>query len=496
MSRIVCVSNRVSLPDPKTGEIKAGGLAVGVRAALESHGGCVWFGWDGTIKKKSDPIGSLPGRTQSNGITFLTIPLSESDYDDYYKKMSNGTLWPFMHGLGDHIEENDRAFQTYKEVNALFARRLRPYLKPDDIIWVHDYHLIPLGRALRDLGVKNLVLFFNHIPMPSCGFVYSSAVPHSLRQQYRELVQDLFYYDQVGFQSYRDFTNFTRYLNQHPEMPPRFSTTTLANGSRYARFGVFPISIETLQLERKARMAERSPIVETIRESVGPCRFAIGAERLDYTKGLHHRIEGLSSLFSLFPEYREHVKYLQIAPLSRDDVAEYKATIALTREAVKEIREQYGSENWQPVYYSEKNIPRDDLFGCFRAADIGLVTPLIDGQNLVAKEYLAAQDPENPGVLVLSKYAGAAEELGELGVILVDPYDPDHIAAKTRRALEMPREERKELHAATLSYLRKHDIHYWAEKFLAISVPGEAAYSMPLTGMGHKKTKSPRNYYQ
>lgn len=483
MSRIVCVSNRVSLPDPQTGKIKAGGLAVGVKAALESHGGCVWFGWDGSVTPDNDSS-TLPRRTFSDGITFITMPLTRTQYDGYYKKMANEILWPFMHALADHIEEHGHAHEVYQQVNKLFARRLRPYLRPDDIIWVHDYHLIPLGRALRQLGVTNTILFFNHIPIPGCGFVHGPGIPRALRHQYRELVNDFFYYDQVGFQSFRDLANFTRYLNCHPRMPARFTTITLSNNYRQTRFGVFPISVETLNLERQAKTSRYCSVVRSIQDSIAPCRLVIGAERLDYTKGLSHRIAGISYLLSHFPEYREKIKYLQIAPLSRDDVGEYQNTIQKTRDAVRDVQSRFGNDKWKPIYYSEKNVPRDQLFGCFRLADIGLVTPLIDGQNLVAKEFIAAQDPENPGVLILSKYAGAAEELGELGTILVDPYDPEHIAAKLRRAMEMDLEDRKELHSVALQYLRVHDIHNWAEMFLANATALDKIYplSLPRTG--------------
>ncbi len=494
MSRIVCVSNRVSLPDPETGEIKAGGLAVGIKAALENHGGCIWFGWDGAISSCAGA--SLPRRINKNGVTFITISLTEAEYEGYYKKMSNGTLWPFMHGLGDHIEENEPSYETYKKVNEMFARRLKPYLRPDDIVWVHDYHLIPLGRCLRELGMKNRILFFNHIPVPGCSFVHSPSVPHSLRKQYRDLVNDLFYYDLTGFQSFRDFENFTGYLNYHTRTPARFSTVILANGQRQARFGVFPISIETFQLERKAKMAVSGTVVRDIRNGLGSCRMIVGAERLDYTKGIHNRIEGIAHLFELFPQYREQLKYLQVAPLSRDDVKEYKTAISRTRNAVKDIQEQFENERWQPILYTEENIRREDLAGCFRISDIGLVTPLIDGQNLVAKEYLASQDPAHPGVLVLSKYAGAAEELGELGTILVDPYDPEHIAVKVRRALEMPLEERASLHQAALMYLRRHDIYHWADKFLSVLMPSEnaLAFSLPAPRMGRGTARVTWNY--
>ncbi len=466
MSRIICVSNRVSLPDPKTGEIKAGGLAVGVKAALESQGGGIWFGWNGEIEAGKPRSLAPPRKLQQRGITFLTISLGQAEYDDYYKAMSNSTLWPFMHELDDHIEENTEAYLTYHAVNERFARELVAFIRPDDVIWVHDYHLMPLGACLRRLGVGNRILYFHHIPIPARSFVFSAEVPASLKKQYRELTQSLFAYDQVGFQSLIDLGNLISYKRLQTELPQRFETLTLGNGSRNTYFGAFPISIETEELERKTLAAENCPTVRNIRKQLGGCRLIIGAERLDYTKGLTYRIKGISKLLSLYPEYREHIRYWQIAPLTREDLKEYRETIANTRSIVEKIDNRFGNAHWHPVEYSEKSVPRDDLIGCFRLADVGLVTPLIDGQNLVAKEYIAAQDPDNPGVLVLSKNAGAAEELGELGTILVDPYAPEDIARKLNRALKMPLKERQELHQAALQYLRTNDIRHWAKMFL------------------------------
>lgn len=410
----------------------------------------------------------------------MTTSLSRQEYNDYYKEMSNSTLWPLMHELGEHIEENAQAYITYRDVNKRFAQSLTSIIQKDDIIWVHDYHLIPLGEELRRLGVKNRILFFQHIPVPAVDFVYDSVIPSYLKRQYRELMNSLFSYDLVGFQSLLDLRNFMNYFHFQAPLPERYSTIVFGSGSRRTHFGAFPISIETAKIERQAEKSENCPVAVNVKAHLNGRRLIIGAERLDYTKGLPHRIKGISSLLTLYPEHREKIQFLQIAPLSRNDVEEYRDTAIRTRATVKRIEKRFGHEGWHPVEYTEKSVPRDQLIGCFRLADVGLVTPLIDGQNLVAKEFLAAQNPENPGVLVLSKNAGAAEELGELGTILVDPYNPEDIARKTNRALQMPREKRIDLHQAALTHLRQYDIGHWVNCLLdELPFQAEAAYPLP-----------------
>jgi trehalose 6-phosphate synthase len=467
MSRLFCVSNRVSLPDPVTGQIKAGGLAVGVCAALEEQGGGVWFGWNGSIVGSDMERGPRPVQsTERRGIEFLTMPFTEQEYSGFYKGMSNEGLWPLMHELGEHIAEDGQSYQGYRDVNKLFARMMVPHLQPDDVIWVHDYHLMPLATELRAMGVKNPILYFHHIPIPRMGFVNSDAVPDALRGQYEELTQSLFAYDMVGFQSYRDYNNFMNYVGNVGALPPRFTPVNVQYGPYQSQFGVFPISIETAQLQRLAREAALDPAVKAWRERLGDGKVIIGAERLDYTKGLPGRMEAINSLLERFPEHTGAMKYVQINPLSRDDIRQYKQEIADTRSAVDRLQVRFGSPHWTPVEYVEQNIPREQLIGYFRQADVGLVTPLMDGQNLVAKEFLAAQDPDDPGMLVLSRYAGAAEQLGNAGAIIVDPRNPAEIAGAINFALTLSRKERVAAHQRAITCLNDYDIAHWARQFL------------------------------
>ncbi len=472
MSRIVCISNRVSLPDPETGQINAGGLAVGVKAALESNGGGIWFGWDGSVRKLNGKSRQITQMTCGD-ITFLTMPLREREYEDYYKGMANEHLWPMMHGLGQHIKARPNVYSVYRDVNRTFARRIRPFLQPDDLIWVHDYHLIPLGREFRALGIRNPIGYFHHIPIPSEEFIRGPQVPLFLKKQYSQLVRDLFDYDLVGFQTFRDLENFAVSLGQRPSVSERFRGERIRHEGKSACFGVFPISVETYDLALAARQnAERAPLLKTEGKTL------IGAERLDYTKGLPHRLIGFHEFLEQHPEHRDGVQYTQITPLSRADIERYQTAIRDTRQVAAEIRDDFESEENRPLVYSEKGIPREELLGRLRSADVGLVTPLIDGQNLVAKEFLAVQDPRDPGMLVLSKYAGAAEELERLGVLCVDPTNPADIAEKINQALTMPLPARIETYRKTITHLYRYDIEHWTESFLneLIKAPGKTAW--------------------
>ena len=361
MSRIVCISNRVSLPDPVTGEIKAGGLAVGVKAALESNGGGLWFGWDGSIHPDDHGTARSVKRTIQGNLTFLTMSLTQREYDEYYKGMANQNLWPLMHELGDNLDPAPNVYKTYKDVNRLFAKTLLPHLRPDDVIWVHDYHLIPLGKELRALRVHNKIAFYNHIPMPSKTFLESAAVPSFLKQQYNELQSDLFYYDQVGFQSCRDYKNFMGAAGLPYHEPDRFDSHTIAGSP--TKFGVFPISIETGEIRGQLNNEKPKPL-----KRKNYYKTLLGAERLDYTKGLWHRMEGYYCFLKNHPELMEKVRYQQITPLSRSDIKQYKKTIDRTRRAVNKIRNKFSRRDWQPIDYSEDGIPREALLQRMRDA--------------------------------------------------------------------------------------------------------------------------------
>ena len=450
MSRLVVVSNRVALPN----ENRAGGLAVALQGALREHGG-LWFGWSG---KRVREANGLLHEQEAHGVTYATVDLTHAEHADYYSGFANRTLWPLLHFRLDLVDYSRETYAGYRAVNAMFAERLASLLRPEDVVWVHDYHLIPLAQMLRERGVANRIGFFLHVPVPSSDLL--AALP-----SHRELFDAFAAYDLVGFQTERDLGRFQSYV-------PMFGggrvvdrgTIETADGRRF-RVGAFPISIDTATIERQAADAVGRAPVQRLRDSLTGRRLAIGVDRLDYSKGLPERFRAFERHLDRHPELRGETTFLQIAPESRGEVAEYRALRAELEGLAGHINGRHAAPEWTPVRYVNRNFPHEVLAGFYRAADLALVTPLRDGMNLVAKEFVAAQDGDDPGVLVLSRFAGAAIELPE--AVLVNPYDVDGVADAIAQALSMPKSERRERWHAMIQRLRRADITAWRRRFLA-----------------------------
>jgi trehalose 6-phosphate synthase len=437
------------VPSPER-SVHAGGLEVALKATLKRHD-CVWFGWSGDVK----PKGETQTRTvTAKGTTYIVTDLSEEDYEEYYNGFANRVLWPILHYRLDLAEFTRRELSGYLRVNELFAAELDKVLQPDDIVWVHDYHLMPLAKALRDRGRRNRIGFFLHIPMPPPDIL--TAMPHHDR-----LIGALTQYDLVGFQTDADAQNFARYLAAEQGMPAHLPRFDIAG--RTMRVGAFPVGIETKEFGRRARRAVRSSFVRKVLESV-PGVVIMGVDRLDYTKGIALRLEAFERFLVTNPKWRGQVTFLQIAPKSRSAIQEYADLEREIDTAAGRINGTYGDVSWTPVRYVNRAYTRTALSGLYRASRVGLVTPLRDGMNLVAKEYVAAQDPNDPGVLILSRFIGAAAECA--AALIVNPYDPEAVGAAIARALDMPLEERIQRHQKILRALLENDIKYWGDRFL------------------------------
>ena len=450
MARVFIISNRVAVPT-QTRSVHAGGLEVALKATLKRHD-CVWMGWSGEVKPKGE---TETHTIVARGVTYIVTDLSEEDYDEYYNGFANRVLWPILHYRLDLAEFTRRELSGYLRVNEHFADELDKVLEPDDIIWVHDYHLMPLAKALRDRGRKNRIGFFLHIPMPPPDIL--TAMP-----QHDKLIGALLHYDLVGFQTDADTQNFARYLASECGMPshiPRISVD-----GRTMRVGAFPVGIETKEFNRRARGAARSSFVRKVCESV-PGSLIMGVDRLDYTKGITLRLDAFERFLVANPKWRGQVTYLQITPKSRSDIQEYAEMEREIDTSAGRINGNYGDVSWTPIRYVNRPYTRTALAGLYRSARVGLVTPLRDGMNLVAKEYVAAQDPADPGVLILSRFIGAAAEFG--AALIVNPYDPEAVAAAIARALDMPRDERIARHQKLFAALLENDIKYWGDRFLA-----------------------------
>lgn len=451
MSRLVVVSNRVA-PAKQPREGSQGGLAVAVLAALRETGG-IWFGWNGKIKRNPE---SKPETVDAGRVTYRTISLSQQDYEQYYLGYSNRALWPLLHYRLDLSESTRQDFEGYLRVNRIFVTRLLPMLRADDLIWVHDFHLIPMAQYLRNAGSDHRIGFFLHVPWPAVQVLL--ALPH-----HREIVRALCSYDVVGFQTENDKQAFCNYIREEVKGEVGENGVVRAFG-RTLVARAFPISIDTQNVTSLAQGAVKARPTQLLRQSINDRNLVIGVDRLDYSKGLLHRFEAVEHLLESYPEHRRHFVMLQIAPPTRSDVPEYQELQHELEARAGHINGRFAEADWAPVRYLNKGINRRTLCGYFRISRVGLVTPLRDGMNLVAKEYVAAQDPKDPGVLVLSRFAGAAQEMS--GALVVNPYDPEGVGEVLQEALAMPLEARKKRWRTDYEHLLTYDISAWREDFL------------------------------
>jgi trehalose 6-phosphate synthase len=457
LARLVIVSNRVAVPG-RDGGSRAGGLAVAIHPVLRRHPG-IWFGWSGQI------AGSVrvTAKTIEHGQqSYVVIDLTEEDYQEYYNGYANRVLWPILHYRLDLAEFSRRDLGGYMRVNRLFATELHKLLRSDDVVWVHDYHLLPLAKALRELGHRNKIGFFHHIPFPPPEIL--TALPN-----HEQLVPAMCHYDLAGFQTDIDATNFARYLRDECRIPSR-DQYTFQTAGRTLRIGIFPVGVETAELSRLARRAVHSPFVRDVVGSLASRVMIIGVDRLDYSKGIALRMEAFDRFLATNPDWRGKVTFLQITPKSRSEIQEYADIERQIDETAGRVNGTYGEAAWTPIRYVNRAHSRSALVGLYRTARAALVTPLRDGMNLVAKEYVAAQDPEDPGVLILSRFAGAAVECA--AALLVNPYDPDSVGTAIAQALAMPLDERRARHDAMFQVLLTNNAKSWGERFLtALALP-------------------------
>jgi trehalose 6-phosphate synthase len=450
LARIVVVSNRVAVPSAEG--TRAGGLEVAIRSYLKRHRG-LWFGWSGRIAAKGDVA---IREVESGGVTYITTDLTRADYQEYYNGFANRMLWPILHYRLDLAEYSSLDLTGYLRVNDHFADQLHKVLQPDDVIWVHDYHLLPLAKALRERGRENRIGFFLHVPFPPLELV--TALP-----KHERIILSLCHYDLIGFQTDNDADNLARYLKDECRMPNRGPRTFIA-GQRTVQIGTFPVGVETAEFERLARRSVRSPFVREVNTSLAGRAMIIGVDRLDYSKGIGLRLKAFERLLTDHPPRRGAVTYLQITPRSRSEIKEYSEMERHISETVGHINGRYGEPSWTPIRYVNKPYSRPALAGLFRSSRAALVTPLRDGMNLVAKEYVAAQDPEDPGVLILSRFAGAAVECAT--ALLVNPYDAEAVGNAIDQALSMPLVERQGRHSEMIKVLTENDIKFWGERFM------------------------------
>jgi trehalose 6-phosphate synthase len=445
MTRVVIVSNRVVATK---NAVQAGGVAVAIADTLAERDG-LWFGWSGAIEDDATSTSVATLVNEPGGPPCAVLPLTNEEYLGYYLGYANSVLWPVFHNRVDLARFEAGFYPVYQAVNRRFAAALAPLLRPDDIVWVHDYHFVPLARALRELGVRNRIGFYLHIPFPpSQAFL---TVP-----EHRQLANALAAYDCIGLQTATDVRHLIDYL-EHGARGHLLPDGRMRVDGEVCSIASIPVGIDP-HFFREPEDDEATDEPEPL-QNASLARL-IGVDRLDYTKGLPHKFRGFGRFLEQFPEYRKKVILTQIAAPSRESVEAY-ADIRQELESLSgSINGAFAEIDWVPIHYINRSIARTRLTKVYRESKVGLITPLRDGMNLVAKEYVAAQTLEDPGVLVLSRFAGAAEELGE--AVTINPYNIDEIAGAIRIALEMPLDERRHRQARLLAKIRAHDAHHWS----------------------------------
>jgi trehalose 6-phosphate synthase len=448
---LVVVSNRVARG--KAHEPMTGGLAAALLPVVEKSG-AIWVGSSGRVSDRAhkEPFAEIEA-LGAGALALLDLPAAH--YGGYYEGFANSALWPALHSRSDLIRVAHGDYLSYREVNAFMARALLRFQKPDTAFWVQDYHFLALGAELRDLGVTAPIGFFLHTPWPVRSII--EGVPH-----HRELIEAMLAYDLIGFQTKDDSENFQSYVRENLGLTIRGDVVTWRKGG--TRLAVFPIGIDAEKFARYAAKSMTHPDVSRLRRSLHGEKLAIGVDRLDYSKGLINRIHAFDRMWTAQPSLARTVSLLQIATPSRGAIEAYGNLQDEVARLVSDVNGRHGEVDWTPIRYLNKGFSQAVLAGLYRTAQVGVVTPLHDGMNLVAKEYVAAQNPVDPGVLVLSKFAGAANELDT--ALLVNPHDIDGMAKTIALALSMPLTERRMRYEAMMDKLQTHTIQQWSSDFI------------------------------
>jgi alpha,alpha-trehalose-phosphate synthase [UDP-forming] len=465
MTRIVVVSNR--LPDlgdtDRMGapEIPAGGLASAVFAALQGTTGNLWLGWSGRARDAE------PTTAEVQGVTLHGIPLAPREVELFYNGFSNSVLWPLFHCFPSRVAVQPEEERVYRTVQRRFAEALIRKLEPGAHVWVNDYHLLLLARELRKTGWEGPTGFFLHIPFP----------PHdlfSVLPDPRGFLDALMDFDLVGFHVRASLENYVHSCQR--ELGARWNGEFLEHGERRQKVGVYPVGIDPEAYRPPPEFARGNSarVRGVLKRSLTGHKLVLGVDRLDYTKGIPERLLAFEHFLRRHPRWKRHVALIQIASPSRTKVPSYVEQKQAIDQLVGRLNGELAEHDWMPVRYLYRSYPREHLADFYREADVALVTPLRDGMNLVAKEFVAAQHPDDPGVLVLSRFAGAAEDLAE--AVIVNPYVASDTATGLLKALEMPLPERRERHQALLTRVAQQTAREWAQSFLSdLAVPREAA---------------------
>jgi trehalose 6-phosphate synthase len=449
---VVVVSNRVARAKPD--EPLAGGLAAALLPMVRDSG-AIWVGSSGHTGDAAQTHDSFAKVEALGSGALATVDMPAKHYRGYYEGFANSALWPALHSRPDLIHVTADDYTSYREINAFMARALLRFNKPDAVFWIQDYHFFMLGAELRQLGVDRPLGFFLHTPWAERRTM--SAVPRCA-----DLADAMLAYDLIGFQTVEDRQNFEDYLKA--ELCLNVVDGMVASHWGFTQLATFPIGIDVEEFSARATKAIGRPEVARLRDSLRGAKLALGVDRLDYSKGLANRIRAFDRMFEMEPALKRSVSLLQVAVPSRGNIKAYRELKSELAALVGEVNGRHGEVDWMPIRYLNKAFSQLTLAGFYRVASVGLVTPLHDGMNLVAKEYVAAQNPFDPGVLVLSSFAGAAKELD--AALLINPHDIDGMARQIAIALKMSVEERRERWQAMVRKLKAASVQTWFADFL------------------------------
>lgn len=462
--RLLIISNRlpaVLVHDQDNWSIKpgTGGLVTALAPVMRQNQG-VWIGWPGC--DKDAPLDRLLEEfKEQQGYQLVPVPLCEEEVERYYRGFSNATIWPLFHDLLGNCHFDPDNWHTYDEVNRKFAAVITDHVQTDDFIWVHDYQLLLVGAHLRALGVRDRLAFFLHIPFPS---------PDLFRRLpwKTELIKGLLAYDQIGFQTLRDRRNFvqtaTMLVPEIQVVTRQRHHTLLHYGDRIIRAGHYPISIDFEEFDQFARSREVEDAAWYLHENLRGRQLVLGVDRLDYTKGIPERFLAFERALEKYPELIKRISLMQVVVPSRTLVPDYANLKELLDQLAGRINARFAQPEWLPIHYVFRTLERVQLLARYRTSEIALITPLRDGMNLVAKEYCASS-VENNGVLILSEFAGAADQLGK-HALLVNPYDTDGTADAIYQAFTMDYEERRQRMMNLRAEIRRNDVHRWLRRFV------------------------------
>jgi trehalose 6-phosphate synthase len=422
---------------------------------MVKESGAIWVGSSGHAADPARKTESFAKIEPLGAGALATVDMPARHYLGYYEGFANSALWPALHSRPDLIRVSAENYSSYREVNAFMARALLRFNKPDAVFWIQDYHFLTLGAELRRLNISRPIGFFLHTPWAERHTI--AAVPHSA-----EIVREMLAYDLIGFQTVEDRQNFEDYLRV--ELGITSVDGTIATEWGWTQLATFPIGIDVDDFAARANTAMARPEVSRLRASLQGAKLVFGVDRLDYSKGLANRVHAFDRLLGNNPDLKRRVALLQVAVPSRANIRAYRELKTELAALVSEINGRHGEVDWTPIRYLNKGFSQLTLAGFYRTAHVGLVTPLHDGMNLVAKEYVAAQNPFDPGVLVLSSFAGAARELDT--ALLVNPHDIDGVAQGIARALAMKVEERRERWQQMVIKLKRAPVQSWFTDFL------------------------------